>query len=179
MNSGKSLAILTKDFMLRERGFKTCLMKPAVDDRTDGISTRLGISAECHIINKDDLPSQIVLQANSSKVDYLLIDEAQFLYERQVLDLCNLVDNWGINVYCYGLKLTWQGDFFEGSAELMKHADELIQVETFCKYNSGSPAMYHIKHGGSLDDGPVETGYEETYESVSRKKWFDWNKNRR
>lgn len=45
MNSGKSLAVLTKNYMLKEKGFSTVLLKPAIDTRTEGsIATRLGIA---------------------------------------------------------------------------------------------------------------------------------------
>jgi thymidine kinase len=176
MNSGKSLSLLTKNFALKEKGFITILMKPMIDDRTSTISTRLGLEEDCLMISPDELPSESILKANFKKPDFILIDEAQFLTAKQVLDLTDLVDNWEINVICYGLKIDWKGNFFHGSLELMKHSDELIQVDTYCKYNQGSPAMYHIKLGGS--DSSVETGYEDLYESVSRKKWKEWAKSK-
>jgi thymidine kinase len=174
MNSGKSLMILTRNFMLKERGFKTILMKPDLDDRSDEIYSRLGISESCVIIKSGELPSSKILKSKSKKPDFVLVDEAQFLTKAQVLDLAGLVDNWGISVYCYGLKLDWQGNLFEGSHELIKYADTLEQVDTFCKYNKGYPALFHIKTSGDFDKS-VETGFEEKYESVSRKTWMDWN----
>lgn len=177
MNSGKSLSILTKNYMLKEKGFKTMLMKPELDDRTPTISSRLGIEEKCIQIPLKGLPSKSVLQSDSSKPDFILVDEAQFLSKEQVWDLAGLVDNWGINVYCYGLKLDWQGNFFTGSEELMKIADELEQVETFCKQNRGMPAMFHMKLSGS--DSAVETGYEDMYDTVSRKIWKQWWDNRK
>jgi thymidine kinase len=73
------------------------------------------------------------------------------------------------------LKLNWQGEFFTGSEELMKIADELVQVETYCKINKGAPALFHTKLGGS--DATVETGYEDLYDTVSRKVWKQWKDN--
>ena len=178
MNSGKSLSILTKNYMLKEKGFKTLLMKPEVDDRTTTISSRLGIEENCIIIPNYDMPSKSVLISDHSKPDFILVDEAQFLTKEQVWNFAGLVDNWGINVYCYGLKLNWQGNFFSGSEELMKIADELQQVETFCKQNQGSPALFHIKLGGS-DTDSVETGYEDLYDTVSRKIWKQWYDNKK
>jgi len=173
MNSGKSLAVLTKNYMLKEKGFNTVLLKPAVDTRTSGsISTRLGIEEECIAVLKNELPSQRILKSAHNKPDAILVDEAQFLTEQQVWDLANLVDNWGINVYCYGLKIDWQGNFFTGSETLFKIADSLEPVENLCKYNKGMPAYFHIKLGGS--SASVEIGAEDLYESVSRKKWREW-----
>lgn len=165
MNSGKTLALLTKDYMLRERGYSTQLIKPIVDDRTSTISSRLGLEAECMILHKDELVCTKLLDKN---IDYVLVDEAQFLTRNQVWDLSDLVDYFGINVICYGLKLDWKAQLFEGSKALIELADELIQMESFCK-ETGNPALFHYKLGGS--DSSIETGYEDLYETVSRKIW--------
>jgi len=174
MNSGKSLSLLSKNFMLREKGFHTVLMKSAVDSRSnDSITTRLGISDPCIALESKDIPSKIILEKYKSKLDYVLVDESQFLSKEQVWDLAYLVDEMNINVRCYGLKLDWQGNFFSGSEELMKIADELEPIENYCKHNKGAKAFFHIKLGGS--DKSVEIGEEDLYESVSRKKWKEWH----
>ena len=172
MNSGKSLSVLTRNHTLTQKGFRTVLMKPAIDDRSPAITTRLGIDHECLIIHPNEMPSAKILKSHATKPDFLMVDEAQFLTKEQVWDLANLVDNWGINVYCYGLRLNWQGEFFTGSEELFKIADELIPIENFCKENKGALAFFHIKKGGN--DDPVETGYEDLYDTVSRKVWKQW-----
>lgn len=178
MNSGKSLALLTKDYMLREKGQKTLLMKPSVDTRTKTISSRLGIEKECKTIFPDE-DIRIALRPelmNEGTFDYLLLDEAQFLTKEQVWQLASLVDDFGKTVICYGLKLNWHGEFFEGSGELMKIADELKEMDSICS-ETRRPAMFHIKKGGS--DAEVETGYEDMYDTVSRKEWRKWYDNRR
>lgn len=173
MNSGKSLTVLTKNYMLQQKGFTTILMKPRTDTRTENsISTRLGIEQPCTVITETQMPSEIVLQSAQTKPDYVLADEAQFFSKEQIFDLANLVDNWGINVYCYGLRLDWQGNFFTGSQELFKIADELVAIENYCSYHKGAPAYFHIKKGGNNQS--VEIGQEDIYESVSRKKWLEW-----
>jgi thymidine kinase len=173
MNSGKSLSLLSKNFMLREKGFHTVLMKPAIDSRSnDSITTRLGISDPCIVLELMDDPLKVINEKYNHKIDYILVDEAQFLTKEQVWRLATLVDEFNINVLCYGLKLNWQGEFFTGSEELMKIADELEPIETYCRYNKGARAFFHIKLGGSND--PVEIGEEDLYESVSRLKWKEW-----
>jgi len=179
MNSGKSLALLTKDYMLREKGQNTLLLKPSIDNRTHTISSRLGLERECITVYPDQniimMLSKEVQKTDEEEFDYLLVDEAQFLTKEQVWQLAELVDDYDKTVICYGLKLNWQGDFFEGSGEgsgeLMKIADELIQMDSICRETRES-AMFHIKKGGS--DDPVETGYEDLYDTVSRKEWRKW-----
>lgn len=173
MNSGKSLSLITKHFMLKERGFKVIAIKPAIDTRTKNISTRLGVSVDSYNIKKDEMISSLVLKSKQMKPDFILCDESQFFTKEQVWDLAFLVDNWNIDVICYGLRIDWRGEFFEGSEELMKIADVLIPIENYCDIEKGADAFFHIKHNNT-DNKDVEVGYEETYSSVSRKTWKKW-----
>jgi thymidine kinase len=177
MNSGKTLALLTKNFMLKEKGYRTLLIKPAVDDRTTTISSRIGLKEECILIeNKSSVIGDIYKSkgiCEYTNVDFILVDEAQFLTRDQVWELSDLVDCNNVNVICYGLKLTWKGELFDGSKALVEIADELQQMDSFCK-ETGNPALFHHKLGGS--DAAVETGYEDLYETVSRKIWKEKNR---
>ena len=173
MNSGKSLSIITKNYMLNEKGFKTCILKPDIDNRSSGIKTRIGLEVDCTIVGKNELPSEKVLIAKNEKPDFILVDEAQFMSSEQIWNLAELVDSWDIDVLCYGLRIDWQGNFFTGSEVLMKIADELLPIENFCKENKGAYAYFHVKKGGN--DNPVETGYEDLYDTVSRKVWKKWH----
>lgn len=170
MNSGKTLALLTKNFMLRQKGYRTLLAKPSLDDRTSTISSRIGLEEPCLLMESN----YNVFNISGYLYDYILIDEAQFLTKKQVWDLSDIVDNFNTNVICYGIKLNWKGELFEGSLELLTIADELIQMESFCK-ETGNPALFHSKVSGSTES-TVETGYEDMYQTVSRKVWKEKNK---
>lgn len=167
MNSGKTLALLTKNFMLKEKGYRTLLMKPRVDDRTDTISSRIGLEEKCYSLDLNQFLSRDI-NPNNPEYDYILVDEAQFLTRDQVWDLSDLVDFYNINVICYGLKLNWKAELFDGSKALIEVADELIQMDSFCK-ESDNPALFHFKNGGT--NSVVETGFEDLYSTVSRKVW--------
>lgn len=169
MNSGKTLALLTRNFMLREKGFHTLLVKPALDSRTATISSRIGLEAECLLVQTDELVSSLI---KLNKYDYLLVDEAQFLTRDQVWDLSDLVDYFDTNVVCYGLKIDWRSELFEGSKALFELADEVVQMDSFCKI-TGNPSLHHVKLRGSSES--IEVGYEDTYATVSRKIWKERN----
>jgi thymidine kinase len=171
MNSGKTLALLTKNFMLREKGYRTLLVKPDLDDRTTTISSRIGLKETCYMLSNKEL---LTTKINPTEYDYILVDEAQFLTRDQVWNLSDSVDYFDVNVICYGLKLNWKAELFEGSKALIELADELIQMDSFCK-ETGNPALFHHKLGGS--DSTIETGYEDLYETVSRKVWKERKKN--
>lgn len=173
MNSGKSLALITRHYMLSNRGFSVMTFKPSLDTRSEKIETRLGLSIDCITLKPEEAPSDYILRSKTPKPDYILCDEAQFLTKEQVWDLAFLVDNWHIDVVCYGLKLDWRGELFEGSHELVKISDELHPIENLCKIEKGAPAFFHIKHT-NLETSNIEVGFEETYSSVSRKVWKEW-----
>ena len=87
MNSGKSLALLTKNFMLKEKGYNTLLIKPAIDDRTTTVSSRIGLEAPCISVDKDASVLEQIYKnkgiATYENIDYVLVDEAQFLTNKQ------------------------------------------------------------------------------------------------
>ena len=66
MNSGKSLSLITKHYMLKERGFKVVAVKPQLDTRSEKIQTRLGVEIDCFNIGKYDKVSDVILKSNKS-----------------------------------------------------------------------------------------------------------------
>jgi len=163
MNSGKTLDLLTKSFMLRQKGYTVLLAKSSLDDRNTKITSRIGLEEECVTIS-----SNVKELFTDKEFDYLLVDEAQFLSEKEIWDLSDLVDYQKVNVICYGIKLNWKGELFTGANVLFALADRVVQMESFCK-ETGNPSLFHHKISGS--DLEIETGYEDVYETVSRKVW--------
>jgi thymidine kinase len=76
-------------------------------------------------------------------------------------------------VLCYGLRTDFRGQAFEGSAELLAIADELIEIKTIC--HSGSKATMVVRvdeNGRAVKSGPqVEIGGNDRYVSVSRAEY--------
>ncbi len=68
----------------------TLLLKPRIDDR-DGanvIRSRIGLEAESKLIDREDnLLEKIATEHNTSQLNCVLIDEAQFLSRLQVEQL--------------------------------------------------------------------------------------------
>jgi thymidine kinase len=69
-----------------------------------------------------------------SRVDYLIVDEAQFLDPEQVEQLAELVDDASLDVYAFGISTDFRGRLFPGSQRLLELADsaERLQVEVLC-----------------------------------------------
>src|SRR5947209_16590646 len=130
MNAGKSTTLLQADFNYRERGMETMLWTARLDDRAgEGvIGSRIALSAPAHSYDQSvDLFAAITDQLKRRKLDCILVDEAQFLTERHVLQLCEVTDRLGIPVLCYGLRTDFQAKLFAGAAALLALADVLVE----------------------------------------------------
>jgi thymidine kinase len=103
----------------------------------------------------------------------VFIDEAQFLTRDQVWQLARAVDDLGVPVMCYGLRVDFRGELFPGSAALLALADEMREVRTICA--CGKKATMVVRKGPdgrALKDGAqVLIGGNETYVSMCRRHW--------
>ena len=72
--------------------------------------------------------------AAGSRVDYVVVDEAQFLGPDQVEQLADLVDGASVDVYAFGISTDFRGRLFPGSQRLLELADSVqqLQVEVLC-----------------------------------------------
>ena len=69
-----------------------------------------------------------------TRVDYLIVDEAQFFTAAQIEQLAVLADDVQVDVYAFGIATDFRGRLFPGSARLFELADEVapLQVEVLC-----------------------------------------------
>jgi thymidine kinase len=56
----------------------------------------------------------------------VLVDEAQFLSEAQVQEMADMAMD--LEIYCYGLRTDFMGNFFPGSAALLRLAEDIAEV---------------------------------------------------
>ncbi|HEY1143303.1 MAG TPA: thymidine kinase, partial [Sphingomicrobium sp.] len=135
MNAGKSTTLLQADFNYRERGMETMLWTAAHDDRSGvgTIGSRIALSAPAHTYDQDvDLFDAVGEELKKRELHCILVDEAQFLTQRHVLQLCEIADTLSIPVLCYGLRTDFQGKLFPGSAALLALADSLVELKAVC-----------------------------------------------
>ncbi|PIE13516.1 MAG: thymidine kinase [Rhodobacterales bacterium] len=176
MNAGKSTVLLQASHNYRERGMNTYLMTARFDDRAGQgqIASRIGISAAADMFGaEDDLFQRIKDCLTQGEVACVFIDEAQFLGRDQVWQLARVVDDLGVPVMCYGLRVDFRGELFPGSAALLAIADEMREVRTIC--HCGKKATMVIRadaQGRVVQDGEqVQIGGNETYTSLCRRHW--------
>lgn len=178
MNAGKSTSLLQSSHNYRERGMATLLLTPKLDDRTGDhtIASRIGLSAEATVFGANtDLIQLFAAHQEQDKLACVLIDEAQFLSEIQVRQLCHIADDSNIPILCYGLRTDFQGKLFPGSAALLGWADNLIELKTIC--HCGRKATMNLRRdasGAPVKEGDqVEIGGNERYIALCRKHFFE------
>jgi thymidine kinase len=174
MNAGKTTTLLQSAYNYHERGMRTLILTPKLDDRAGVgvVASRIGLKAQAKtFMREDDIASIVRLElAAKGKIDCVLVDEAQFLSKAQVWQLSDVVDRLNIPVLAYGLRTDFRGELFEGSQYLLAWADNLIELKTIC--HTGRKANMVVRVDGQgrvVTDGPqVEVGGNERYVSVSR-----------
>ncbi|SEN61077.1 thymidine kinase [Gemmobacter aquatilis] len=176
MNAGKSTALLQASHNYREGGMQTFLITAQLDTRAgEGrIASRIGIGDAADTFAPDeDLFAKLQARIAKGPVACVFIDEAQFLTKAQVWQLARAVDDLGVPVMCYGLRVDFQGNLFPGSAALLAWADEMREVRTIC--NCGRKATMVIRRGPdgrALREGEqLQIGGNETYVSLCRRHW--------
>ena len=176
MNAGKSTLLLQAAHNYRERGMTVWLVTAALDGRAGAgrIASRIGIGEPADTFAPaDDMFARMQARLAAGPLDCAFVDEAQFLTRDQVWQLARAVDDLGVPVMAYGLRVDFQGNLFPGSAALLAWADEMREVRTIC--HCGKKATMVVRRDGAgrvLTTGAqVQIGGNETYESLCRRHW--------
>lgn len=175
MNAGKSTLLLQASYNYIERGMETYLLTANFDDRagsTGTIGSRIGIEAKADTYSQStDIYDKISRKIAESEIACVMIDEAQWLTRDQVWQCARAVDDLGVPVMCYGLRVDFRGELFPGSAALLALADEMREVRTIC--HCGRKATMVIRTddtGRALTEGAqIEVGGNERYVSLCRR----------
>jgi thymidine kinase len=176
MNAGKSTLLLQASHNYNERGMQTYLMAATFDTRAGQgrIGSRIGLTADAEMFTPtEDLFAKISERLKAGPCACVFIDESQFLSADQVWQLARAVDDLGVPVMCYGLRVDFRGKLFPGSAELLALADEMREVRTICHCGKKATMVVRMDgDGNALTDGAqVQIGGNETYTSLCRKHW--------
>jgi len=174
MNAGKTTMLLQSAYNYYERGMKTLLFVPQIDNRVGVgvVNSRIGIKADAIVLTNDtDIFILVKNAQKENKIDCVLIDEAQFLKKAQVFQLTQIANQLDIPVLAYGLRSDFQAEPFEGSKYLLAWAEQLIEIKTICHCGSKATMNMRIDKNGSkiFFGNSIEIGGNEMYVAVCRK----------
>ncbi len=176
MNAGKSTLLLQAAHNYIERGMQPYLLTARLDDRAGAgrIGSRIGIGQDADLFAPgDDVFAKVEARLAKGKVDCIFVDEAQFLDEAQVWQLARVVDDLGVPVMCYGLRVDFRGVLFPGSATLLALADEMREVRTICHCGKKATMVVRMEADGTVvtSGDQVQIGGNESYQSLCRRHW--------
>lgn len=178
MGSAKTALLLTTAYNFEERNMHYICMKPVIDTRDERnvIRSRIGIERECLWIMPESNLFELLrenFREAGSVADWILVDEAQFLSAPQVDQLARIVDDYGSNVICYGLRTDFKSRMFEGSKRLFEIADTIDEIKSTCSCGRKTIINARIDANGDFveDGAQVEIGGDDRYIAVCRKCW--------
>lgn len=176
MNAGKSTVLLQAAHNYRERGMVPYLMTAQLDNRAgEGrIASRIGIGQDADTYASDeDLYEKITNRLAEGPCACIFVDEAHFLSDAQVWDLARAVDDLGVPIMCYGLRVDFRGKLFPGSAGLLALSDEMREIRTICHCGKKATMVVRMDADGAVvkSGAQVQIGGNESYLSLCRRHW--------
>jgi thymidine kinase len=172
MKSAKSAQLIMKGFLLDQQGKKVLTFKPEMDSR-DGdyvVSRALPIKRPAIIVpthNNGTLMSSLVW---SKKPDVILIDELQFFTVEQVEKLAEISITYDVDIYSYGLMMSYNGKMFEPIRRAIECAFTIKNIEMACDHCINE-ATHHLRYVNDvlvIDGEPVAVEDEEFKERDER-----------
>ena len=164
MGSGKTSELLKSRHGKLEDGFNVVVMKPYIDKKGGNYiiaRDESKVKVDFLVKDKDNIYLEISKYLVDNNLDYILVDEAQFLSKKHVDQLSDVVDILGINVICYGLKTDFLGELFEGTKRLLEISDNIKEIKRQC--SCGRKKMYNIR---IVDGNPVFLGKQVAIDGV-------------
>ncbi|MFM9371752.1 thymidine kinase [Streptomyces sp. Da 82-17] len=175
MDCGKSTLALQIGHNRSARGLQGVIFTR--DDRAgEGkLSSRLGLVTDAvEAAPGLDLYGYLVERmSQGDRVDYVIVDEAQFLAPEQIDQLARVVDDLEMDVFAFGITTDFRTKLFPGSQRLIELADriETLQVEAMCwcgaraTHNARTVGGAMVVEGeqvvvGDVDRPSEEIGYE-------------------
>ncbi len=147
MDCGKSTLALQVDHNQSRQGRQGLRLTQGDRSQAPQISSRVGLSREAVELDAGTDVRLLVRDrwAAGHRVDYVVVDEAQFLTGRQVEQLAELVDESHVDVYAFGLTTDFRAELFPGTRRLFELADDVqrIQVEVLCW--CGAPGLLNAR----------------------------------
>lgn len=144
MNCGKSSLLIQVAHNYNEKGKRVVVVKPKIDTKRDNmVSSRVGVERKVDILI-DENESFVNYFSSWKDISCILVDESQFLKEKQVDELWYASKKLNIPVVCYGLRQDFTSHLFEGSKRLMELADDIEELVTIC--SCGKKAKFNARY---------------------------------
>lgn len=172
MNSGKSMEVIKVAYNYMEQNKNVIVLKSSTDNRSGAgvVESRAGFCyPSIDIKPTDSIDKELI--PYFKQLSCILVDEAQFLTEKQVISLSLIVDDLDIPVIAFGLKNDFRNELFEGSKALLVYADKIQEIKTVC-WDCSSKAIMNsrFQDGVLVTEGEqIDIGGNDKYIPLCRK----------
>ena len=173
MGSSKTAQALITKYNYEENDLNVWLIKPSADIR-DGaqiLRSRIGLESVVEVIPPEADIYARFLGGKARLCDVIIVDECQFLTEKQIDQLRSIVDEHNIPVMCFGLRTDFQTKLFPGSRRLMEVADTIQEIKTICDCGSKATVNARIDGTGHIvtEGAQVVLGGNDSYIAMCHK----------
>lgn len=166
MGSGKSLELIRTYYNYKEKDLCVYCFTSGMDTRSemDRVESRTGESIKAKVINPEDIVNQLFKDYKKDNCKIILIDESQFLSEKQIEDIKMFTMREDISVICYGLKTNFTSKLFEGSKRLVELADVQREIIGICWCGKKATQNARLLNGEITYKGEeIQVGGNESY----------------
>ena len=175
MGCSKTAQALITKFNYEEKNLKILLLKPSIDTRdgADIVRSRIGLEAKAVVVAPEDDIFALFAQQYFDRAA-VIVDECQFLKEKQVDQLAQIVIEYDIPVFCFGLSTDFTTHLFEGSRRLFEIAESITEIKSVCKCGKKATVNARVDNKGNVvfDGEQVVLGGNDRYVPMCRKCWL-------
>ena len=173
MGSSKTAQALITKYNYEENDLSVWLLKPGTDTR-DGESilrSRIGLQSPADVIAPETDIYRLFQDTQEGRCDVIIVDECQFLTEKQIDQLRGLVNDYNLPVMCFGLRTDFQTRLFPGSRRLMEVADTIQEIKTICDCGAKATVNARIDGSGHIvtEGAQVVLGGNDSYIAMCHK----------
>jgi thymidine kinase len=106
-------------------------------------------------------------------IQWILVDECQFLTEAQIDQLSDVVDFMDVEVICYGLRTDFKSKLFPASKRLFELADGIEEIKSSCDCGTKASINARFNSDGKIitEGSQILVGGDDLYHAVCRKCW--------
>lgn len=153
MKSAKSANLILKGFLLDQQGKKVLTFKPEMDSR-DGefvISRALPhLKRPAIVIPTTDSGNTMSMKVWIEKPDVILLDELQFFTEQQVEKLAEISITYDVDIYAYGLMMSYNGRMFEPIRRAIESGFRIQTLDMSCDHCNNDATHHTLYLDGVL-----------------------------
>ena len=109
------------------------------------------------------------------KCDVIIVDECQFLTEKQVDELGDVALFYDVPVLCFGLATDFTTKLFEGSKRLFEIAESITEIKSICRCGSKATVNARLDENGRVLNKGEQfcLGGNDRYQAMCRRCWLE------